>query len=240
MAAQKLTAHQQRLVEKQAKQVTSLARALAPRTPHASVEELESAGFEGLVQAALRFDPTTGVLFKTFAHYRVRGAMIDAARDAAPEIRRRSRAMRVLQTTQALLEHARTQQPRAEDGDQRSLQERVQAAADLVARTTAAVIMSKVAPRAPDTVAARNGDAETELLEREERKALATVMDSCDDQEKAILDALYFRGLSMGEYAREVGKNKSTVSRHHARLMDRLAKRMKALLRGAKLPSGEP
>ena len=231
----KLSAHQQRLVEKQAKRVRALARALAPRVPHASVEELESAGFEGLVQAALRFDATTGVPFKTFAHYRIRGAMIDAARDAAPQIRRRSRAMRALQTTQALLEQAQKRQPRAEDGEHRTLKERVRAAADVVAQATAAVVLSKMAPRAPDTLAAGDAGAEEALIDKERRSALSEVLDSCTDPERSMIDGLYFRGLSMGEYAKEVGKNKSTVSRQHAKLLDRLSKRLKTLLRGTQL-----
>jgi RNA polymerase sigma factor for flagellar operon FliA len=35
---------------------------------------------DGLVDAALRFDPSRGVTFATFARVRVRGAMIDALR----------------------------------------------------------------------------------------------------------------------------------------------------------------
>ena len=50
-----------------------------------------------------------------------------------------------------------------------------------------------------------------------------------------MIDGLYFRGLSMGEYAKELGKNKSTVSRQHGKLLERLSKRMKNLLRGATL-----
>src|SRR5882724_3392753 len=34
----------------------------------------------GLVEAAQNFDPTRGVLFKTFAYYRIRGAIYDSLR----------------------------------------------------------------------------------------------------------------------------------------------------------------
>jgi RNA polymerase sigma factor for flagellar operon FliA len=236
MTSAKLTPEQQRWVERAAPKVRALARSLAPSTPHASLDELESAGLEGLVQAALRFDPTAGVPFRSFAHYRVRGAMIDAAREAAPAIRRRSRAMKLLHATQALLEQAQKRQPRAEDGDPRSLAEKVQAAADLVARTTAAVIMSKLPPRAPDSVVAPDDDAEAVLLAAEERGLLGRVLQESEDEDRALIEAVYFRGLSMAEYAAQIGRNKSTVSRHHARVMDRLAKRMRRALSGAPLP----
>jgi RNA polymerase sigma factor for flagellar operon FliA len=232
MGSGKLTAEQQRWVERAAPRVRALARVLAPRMPHASVEELESAGLEGLVQAALRYDPNTGVPFRAFAHYRVRGAMIDAARDAAPAIRRRSRAMRVLEATQALLEQAQRRQPRPEDGDPRSLAQKVQVAADLVAQTTAAVVLSKLAPRNPDTVPAPGRDLESLLLDAEDRALVERLLEACNDDERALIDAIYFRGLTMAEFAGQIGRDKSTVSRHHARLLTRLGKRMRLVLAG--------
>ena len=42
--------------------------------------ELEGAADLGLVEAAQAFDPSRGVLFKTFAYYRIRGAVYDALR----------------------------------------------------------------------------------------------------------------------------------------------------------------
>lgn len=43
-------------------------------------EDLVGHGMVGLVQAARRYDGTRGVTFATFAFYRIRGAMLDAAR----------------------------------------------------------------------------------------------------------------------------------------------------------------
>ncbi len=42
--------------------------------------DLEGAGMVGLMEAAWRFDDSRGASFATFASYRIRGAMIDAAR----------------------------------------------------------------------------------------------------------------------------------------------------------------
>lgn len=57
-----------------------------------ALDEFESAGYEALVQAAARYDPTRTASFRTFAHYRVRGAMVDALRKRAPG--RRARDLR--------------------------------------------------------------------------------------------------------------------------------------------------
>ena len=63
-----------------------------------SLEELESVGNEALVQAAMRYDPTSPASFATFAHYRVYGAMIDALRkrELLGIVKRQNEALRIL------------------------------------------------------------------------------------------------------------------------------------------------
>jgi len=48
------------------------------------IENLESAGMLGLVEAARRYDATRGVDFKSFAALRIRGAIYDEARRNCP------------------------------------------------------------------------------------------------------------------------------------------------------------
>jgi len=44
------------------------------------VDNLLSAGYEGYTQSLKRFDPARGVKFKTFAEYRIKGAVLDEVR----------------------------------------------------------------------------------------------------------------------------------------------------------------
>jgi RNA polymerase sigma factor for flagellar operon FliA len=54
---------------------------LATRTGALShVDDFWSAGALGLIEAARRFDPSTGFTFETFVEHRVRGAMLDELR----------------------------------------------------------------------------------------------------------------------------------------------------------------
>ncbi len=54
---------------------------MRPQIPaYVSIEELKSAAMHGLMEAASRFDPGKGVLFKTFAETRIRGAVRDELR----------------------------------------------------------------------------------------------------------------------------------------------------------------
>jgi RNA polymerase sigma factor FliA len=52
--------------------------------PGVDLENLESAGVLGLVEAANKFDPDRNAQFKTFAYLRVRGAILDELRRNCP------------------------------------------------------------------------------------------------------------------------------------------------------------
>ena len=45
--------------------------------PHYDRENLEQAGFVGLVETANTFDPSRGIAFRTYAYPRIRGAIVD-------------------------------------------------------------------------------------------------------------------------------------------------------------------
>jgi len=79
------TAARNRLVEDHLALVRHIVRRMARRLPpHVDSEELISAGYEGLIRAAERFDEERGVAFSTFAGCSVRGAVLDALRDMDP------------------------------------------------------------------------------------------------------------------------------------------------------------
>jgi RNA polymerase sigma factor for flagellar operon FliA len=84
-----------KLVEEHLPLIPALTTGMAARYPrHADREELAQAAALGLVEAALRFDPSRGVPFERWAVTRVRGAVVDAIRaiDFAPRsVRSRSR-----------------------------------------------------------------------------------------------------------------------------------------------------
>src|SRR5258706_1236989 len=73
--------------------VEQLARRVAATMPHSiDIGDLVQDGVIGLIDAAHRFDESSGIKFETFAERRIRGAMIDALRkDAWPRGVRRQR-----------------------------------------------------------------------------------------------------------------------------------------------------
>ena len=69
------------LVERHLYLVDHVVNQLAARFPrHVDRDELRGAGAAGLVDAAHRYDPSTGVPFARYASIRIRGAILDATR----------------------------------------------------------------------------------------------------------------------------------------------------------------
>lgn len=72
----------------------SVSRVSARYPKHVDREELWNAGALGLVEAARRYDPATGIPFERYAMIRVRGAIIDSTRTrdwASRSVRRQAR-----------------------------------------------------------------------------------------------------------------------------------------------------
>jgi RNA polymerase sigma factor for flagellar operon FliA len=225
----RLTPEQSLRVERGKPLVDQLARILVQRVARISEDDLRSAGYEALVKCGLRYDPTHAASFRTYSYHRIRGAMIDAARDAVPGLRRRSRALRAMQATQALLEQV--EQREANDApDPRTLQERVAAAAELVAQATAAVVLSRVGGSDPEGVPDEAFGPPEEAIDdaRLRDQVRRTVDRCCSDEERAFLAAIYDEGLSMTELGARVGRNKSTISRRHSALLQRLGMELRA------------
>ena len=73
-------------------QVRLIARRIHERLPaHINIDDLISAGTLGLISAVDNFDSSQNVLLKTYAEYRIRGAILDSLRglDIAPRQKRR-------------------------------------------------------------------------------------------------------------------------------------------------------
>jgi RNA polymerase sigma factor for flagellar operon FliA len=92
-----LTAEQERVLLEHLPIVRFLARRIHERLPqHVEIEDLVSAGVVGLMDAFTKFDPDKKVQFRSYAQFRIRGAILDSLRtlDWSPrELRRKGRAV---------------------------------------------------------------------------------------------------------------------------------------------------
>jgi RNA polymerase sigma factor FliA len=88
---------QERLLLEHLPIVRYLARRIHERLPqHVEMEDLVSAGVVGLMDAFTKFDPRKKVQFRSYAQFRIRGAILDSLRtlDWSPrDLRRKGRAV---------------------------------------------------------------------------------------------------------------------------------------------------
>jgi RNA polymerase sigma factor FliA len=91
-----LNSEQERLLLEHLPIVRFLARRIHERLPqHVDIEDLVSAGVVGLMDALTKFDPEKKVQFRSYAQFRIRGAILDSLRtlDWGPrDLRRKGRA----------------------------------------------------------------------------------------------------------------------------------------------------
>jgi RNA polymerase sigma factor for flagellar operon FliA len=96
-ACQVLSGEQERQLLDHLPIVRFLARRIHERLPqHVDIEDLVSAGVVGLMDAFSKFDPGKQVQFRSYAQFRIRGAILDSLRtlDWSPrELRRKGRAV---------------------------------------------------------------------------------------------------------------------------------------------------
>src|ERR1043166_319476 len=86
------TDERERLILEHLPQVRLIARRIQERLPdNISLEDLISTGVLGLISAIDHFDPAHQVKLKTYAEYKIRGAILDSLRglDWAPRQKRR-------------------------------------------------------------------------------------------------------------------------------------------------------
>ena len=92
-----MTVEQERVLLEHLPVVRFLARRIHERLPqHVDIEDLVSAGVVGLMDAFAKFDPDKNVQFRSYAQFRIRGAILDSLRtlDWSPrELRRKGRAV---------------------------------------------------------------------------------------------------------------------------------------------------
>src|SRR5437763_656212 len=118
----------ERLILEHLPQVRLIARRIQERLPeNISLDDLISTGVIGLISAIDHFDPTHNVKLKTYAEYKIRGAILDSLRglDWAPRHKRRQ-AKQIEAAMSAAEPYCGTVAHRARHGDLMSVPETIE------------------------------------------------------------------------------------------------------------------
>ena len=106
------TNEREQLILEHLPQVRLIARRIFDRLPgNVSLEDLVSSGTVGLIAAIDRYDESAGVKLKTYAEYKIRGAILDSLRDSDWAPRRQRRRARQLQQAVAIAEQRAQRAP---------------------------------------------------------------------------------------------------------------------------------
>lgn len=197
------------------------------------IDDLESYGLFGLIEAIDRFDLSRGVKFETYAVQRVRGAILDGLRADtwAPALRQKARQMEV---TYGQLE---TQLGRAPTDDEMAaaLGITVVELNRREAEVGAAVLLSMDDSGPGDEPGGRFGerladldapDPEREAMLTERREVLARAIEKLPEKEKMVVALFYYEGLTAKEIAGIMNLSVARISQLHSKAILRLRGRL--------------
>jgi RNA polymerase sigma factor for flagellar operon FliA len=219
-----LNSDQEKLLLEHLPIVRFLARRIHERLPqHVDIEDLVSAGVVGLMDAFSKFDATKQVQFRSYAQFRIRGAILDSLRtlDWSPrELRRKGRAVeeaiRVL--TQRL--GRAPSEPEVAAEMTLSLEGYQQLLGDLKGLEIGTLHMERNEDSGEEELAYIPGNPEDDPLFRclkgELKDRLTEAIANLPERERLVMTLYYYEELTMREIGLALGVVESRVSQVHA------------------------
>jgi len=223
--------------------VRYLARRIHERLPqHVDLDDLISAGVVGLIDAFSKFDHSKKVQFKSYAQFRIRGAILDSLRtlDWSPrELRRKGRAVEeAIRSATQRLGRAPSEQEIAA-AMELSLNDYQQLLGDLKGLEIGSLHMERTEDSGDEELAYIPGSPEEDPLFRclkgEMKQRLADAIDELPEKERLVLTLYYYEELTMKEIGLTLGVVESRVSQIHSSAVLRLRTAL-AGLRGTAQP----
>jgi RNA polymerase sigma factor FliA len=226
------------LVMSQLPEVHFIARRIHRQLPaFVSFEDLVHSGILGLLEATEKYDSTTNIRFKTFAQFRIRGAILDSLRELDRASRRiRSKSRKVDAASEKLALKLGRRPSEEEIACELSL--------DLIALRKLAITLRSLesvdrqgtsgkdrterhdliesAPAKPDE------SPFAECLRSEMRRCLAQGMSTLTSREQEVLSLHYFQQLTMQEIARVLGVRNSRIYQIHSAALAKLRNHLQA------------
>lgn len=228
-----------RLLQENLSEVRYIARRIHERLPsHVPFDDLVHAGIVGLIDAVDKFDPGRNVQLKSYARFRIRGAILDSLRemDWGPrELRRKARKVEEAHRKLSLeLSRAPTENEVAAELGM-TLQELQHLLGELDSLEIGSLRIESpwdgkeedlcdFLPSAPE-------DTPFFRCQRSEMKTLlARVIAELPEKEQQVLALYYFEELTMKEVGAVLGIGESRVSQIHSLAVVRLRSRLEEVM----------
>lgn len=220
----------ERMILEHLPQVRLIARRIHERLPESvSLEDLVSTGIVGLISAIDRFDPTHNVKLKTYAEYKIRGAILDSLRglDWAPRQQRK----RVKQIESAIGKvEQRLKRTPSEDEIARELGLSLDEYHEWLVEVRGVNLgsLEGVSPQEEgrDLLKYISDDESawpSRLLERSElERLIADGIEKMPDVERTVLSLYYFEELTLREISKVLNLHESRISQLKSQAILRL------------------
>ena len=219
-----LSGEQERVLLEHLPIVRFLARRIHERLPqHVDIEDLVSAGVVGLMDAFAKFDPAKKVQFRSYAQFRIRGAILDSLRtlDCSPrELRRKGRAVEeaIRLVTGRLGRAPGEAEVAVEMG--LGLDEYQQLLGDLKGLEVGTLHMERNEDSGEEELAYVPGRLDEDPLFRclrgELEGRLTDAIQNLPDRERLVMTLYYYEEMTMREIGLALGVVESRVSQVHA------------------------
>lgn len=221
----------ERLILEHLPQVRLIARRIHERLPDSvNLDDLISTGAVGLISAIDRFDPNLNVKLKTYAEYKIRGAILDSLRglDWAP--RQQRRRHKQIEAAIATAEQRLHRTP-TEDEIASELGVTLTEYHDWLVETQG-LTLGSLEVSAPDEENGRDllnyisDDQEawpSRIVERKElQRLLAEAIEKMPVIEKTVLSLYYYEELTLREISKVVSLHESRISQLKSQAILRL------------------
>ncbi|HMO02340.1 MAG TPA: sigma-70 family RNA polymerase sigma factor [Oligoflexia bacterium] len=224
------------------------------RLPQAGIEDYLSAGYVGLLEAAARYNPDTGVDFKYFAFSRIRGSILDYVRQETRLSASSRRKLQLLQSTamnfernykrkhldklkikeanKSLSTSRKSGVTSAQSERQRTCRRAARrylsdTLASLLDFLALSALTQKMNERSAEIIS--NGpvdpnDPEGEVLRSEQRRLIKRSLAALSKKDRLILEECYYQDRSISDLGKEKNLSRSWLSRKHQKALQNLKK----------------
>jgi RNA polymerase sigma factor FliA len=213
-----------------------IARRIHERLPqHVDLEDLVSAGTLGLLDAFRKFDPAKKVQFRSYAQFRIRGAMLDSLRllDWSPrDLRRKGRA--VEEAIRKLTAQFGRSPSEAEVAREMALEleDYQQLLGELKGLEIGTLHMERSEDSGEEELAYVPAQPEDDPLFRclrgEMKERLSAAIDGLPERERLVVTLYYYEEMTMKEIGLVLGVVESRVSQIHSSAVVHLRARLAA------------
>ncbi len=231
----------EQMVLQYAPMIKYIASRLALRLPsHISLEDLISSGIIGLIDAVQKFDATKKINFKTYAEFRIKGAMLDELRslDWIPRsVRKKSH---LLDNAYDQLQRTLGRPAEAEEVAELldlSLEEFYELLDETKSVSLVALEEGRKSPGGHASFLEnelleniQDHDARDSLLAAhfsELQEIMVQAIEALPDKEKLLISLYYYEELTMKEIGQIMGYTESRISQLHTQAMYRLKHKLR-------------